>query len=622
MNLRFTAKYAFVLLFLIGQVGVAQKLVLATIEDDSITADEVLYAFQKNRDKSLPITFDSLNQYLDKYINFKLKVREARVQGLDKNELFKKELRGYLSALKKPYAEGTDLTEALIQEAYERMQWQLKASHILIKLAPDAPPADTIAVYEELQALKTTIKNKQDFWEAAKKFSQDGSAQNGGDLGWFSVFMMVYPFETAAYNTPKNEVSEIVRTEFGYHLIFIEDSIKYQGKVRTSHIFFSAQLHTPDEAESLAKSVYDSLKSGADWNEMTKTFSEDAQTKMKGGGLPFAGLKQLPDEYLQAAYQLNIGEISMPVRTNFGFHIIRLDDVQPVPELNLIKEELKEQVLRSGRNSLSDQALLDKIKKDYQFEENQSLIDDLIQNNDLSRLDPNQVIFWLQDRSYRLSDFLAIYNDKQGNTMKQMEEYMAQNIIAYADSMAPIDYPEYGFLRQEYEEGLMLFEIMQKEVWNKALEDSIGQLRFYQENLENYPSPERIALFEIVIQSNQDTAMLIDSLKSIPEQKRLVALSKPEGSGLKIVKRRVPLSELASFEGFNQKKGHVFTWKGNIAVVDQLLPRGFYQLNEIKGKVIADYQEALDQKFIEQLRQRYQVTKDENALLNLLNEQN
>ncbi|HEY9116343.1 MAG TPA: peptidylprolyl isomerase, partial [Roseivirga sp.] len=296
----------------------AKSQVVATIDDTYITADELLYAFNKNRNKGTPIILDSLETYLEQYINFKLKVRAARKLGLDTPRIFQEELKGYLSQIKKPYLENPEAEEAIIRETYNRMKIDINASHILIKVAPTANPQDTLKAFQFLDSLRNTIESKQEFEKMARQYSQDGSAQLGGNLGWFTAMHMVAPFEDGAYNTAVGQVSEIVRSSFGYHLIYVNDRRENKGKVKTSHIFFTKQRGS-QAARLKALEVYDSLERGSNWVEMVRKYSDDQGTREDAGRLPWAGLKQLPDEFLAIAYSIDsIGKYSEPAETQYG----------------------------------------------------------------------------------------------------------------------------------------------------------------------------------------------------------------------------------------------------------------------------------------------------------------
>jgi peptidyl-prolyl cis-trans isomerase SurA len=618
-------KYCFFFLLLV-ELCFAQHhdQIIASVANEPISKGEFLYAFNKNR-KDSTINIDSLSRYLDRFINFKLKVKQARVDGLDQKEAYQNELNSYLSQLKKPYAASVDREDELIDEAYARMQTNILASHILIKVAPNAPPTDTLKAYNFLDSLKQTINNAEQFASAARRFSQDGSAQEGGNLGWFTAFTMVYPFETVAYQTSVNEVSEIVRTQFGYHLIFVRDRSEGFSRIRTSHIFFSFQKYPNLEGKELAEKVYDSLQNGGDWTALVKSYSDDLQTKSKDGNLPFAGLKQLPDEYLQAAFALNIADISAPVKTSFGWHIIRLDAIQSVPPLNMIRKQLSDQIKRTGRNELSELALLIKLKAKYGYRQNQKTIEKLktgLTDEDLAKSSQEE-LFVLKEKVYTVEDFLRYKSPEAIPSLALLNDFEKEMILDYADSMAPIEYPTYGYLRKEYAEGLLLFEIMQKEVWNKALEDSIGQKRYYDEHIEDYKAPNRFELFQVDKSSLTDPDSTFNAWVQTPSDELFSFLEDQlitDTKALKIAKTKMAESEIASFGVTNLAPGVIFDHDDKIGVIIQRDDSIYLSMDEIRGLVISDYQEALDQAFIKQLRNTYDVEINEEILKEIVDE--
>lgn len=602
------------LLLLISQTVLGQtsdfSRTVASIDEYAISSAELKYAFSKNRKEEERVSLDSLKAYLEVYINFKLKVLDAYKRGLDQSATFQQELNGYLSQIKKPYLEGFDKKKELIEEAYERMQWQVNASHILIKVDPKASPSDTLKAFQTLDSLRQSISTKGQFEKAAKAYSQDGSAKNGGSLGWFTVFSMVYPFESAAYDTPKGEVSEVVKSQFGYHILYVNAKRKAIGKVQTSHIFFSNRLRSDADCERLAKSMADSLKAGSEWKQLVENYSDDRQTKMKGGALPFAGLRQLPDDYLTAAYALEIGQISQPIKTEYGWHIIRLDQIQPIPEFEKVQSQIEEQVQRSGRNQLSNEAVINKLKKDYNYIESPDV------NSILKNSAEEAELFSIREKSFRFKEYQGFLSANPKGTFRQFAE---KELLNYADSIAPYDYPTYGFLLKEYEEGLLLFEIMQAEVWNKAVEDTLGQVAYYEQNLTNYAAPIRYDLYEISPMNDKEDTVL-ESFKALSKEKLMEIMREGTTEELKIVKRRREASELSSFEGFNSDIGSVFRKDNLLIVIEKEIPAGYFDIDEIRGKVISDYQEALDLLFIDRLRAQSRIKKNKTSLRKLLNE--
>lgn len=599
----------------------AHSQVVATIDGTEIEADELLYAFNKNRQKDSPIVLDSLETYLNQYINFKLKVKAARQAGLDTTATFQNELQGYVSQIKKPYLDNPKSEEALIKETYNRMKSDINASHILIKVAPTASPSDTLKAYNFLDSLRKTIGSRPEFEEVARKYSEDGSAQRGGSLGWFTAMHMVAPFEDGAYKTSVGNVSEVVRSSFGYHLIYVNAKRENRGKVKTSHIFFTKKRGA-EAAYKRALEVYDSLRNGSEWNEMALKYSDDQGTKQDGGKLPWAGLKQLPDDFLEIAYSIDsIGFYTKPQETQFGWHIVKLDDFQPIEPYEIKREEIAGLLKRMGRNILEEESLLKKLKAENGFNQNTDSVRVIFKSISgknkeeiLTQAIAQRKLFEHGGKSATVKSFIQdlpgfkiIYSEDQ---LKEFyKKFEKQFIIEHEDSIAPIKYPEYRFLMKEYEEGLLLFEIMQQKVWDKAVQDSSGLHNFYNSHTKDYIIGERINCLlvssssSVLLNEISQLQILKDSL-SKAESIIMSQLGNEKTQELKIAKRSLLASEFSNFEAVKLKEGF---WVATNDGMSQCLNLGWQSegpqaFDEIKGIVMADYQEALDAAWIKELR--------------------
>lgn len=608
----------------------SEDLTVATIDDHVISSSELLYAFEKNRSETEKLHIDSLKAYLENYINFKLKVLEAKASGYDTVESFRTELQGYLDQIRKPYLENPEAEEKLIAETHRRMQIEINASHLLIKVGPSASPQDTLRAYTIIDSLRNTISSRENFEALAKRFSQDGSAQNGGKLGWFSAMDMVGQFENAAYNTAVNKVSEITKTQFGYHILFVNGVRPSKGKLKTSHIFFSNQGRTLETAQIFANSIYDSLKSGADWNKMARKYSDDNRTKMNGGELPWARIKQLPDDFFDIAYELKeINDFSAPGQTKYGWHIVKLNDQEPIASLTDSRAEIEQQLKRSGRNVLNNGQLIKKLKAENNFSQDQASLTtylNAISERQLKQEILESSLFQIGEKHFLVIDFVntlpsqkIALNSSIINSLYM--EFERKSIIAYEDSIAPVKYPEYGLLRDEYEDGLLLFEIMQQKVWNKAIEDSIGSQQYYESNLAQYNSDKRVSIKVITC---QDQSILQKLLKAPNNENSIDAiiegtLTENEQSLLKIVKRTIKASEISKFEPTELKSG---SWIENSDAseyyfVEKIIPAGYFSYDEIKGRVLSDYQDFLEQEWIKDLRANRSINIYADSLLEI-----
>ena len=600
---------------------------IATINGSPIQSGEFLYAFSKNYQQQEALNVDTLFQYLDQYINFKLKVLAAVKLGIDTTDAFKKEYEGYISQLKRPYEETPIPQERLIEEAYERLQWEINASHILIMVKNPAIPPDTLKAYEKISTIREELIAGASFEELAKRHSQDGSARSGGQLGYFTGFTMVYPFESAAYQTPVGEISPIVRTRFGYHLIKVNDKRKTKGKVKTSHIMLSKNNHPKEEGVKLINQVYDSLKNGGDWNVLCRQYSEHGQTKNQGGSLPLLGTGQLPESYLEAAVGIkDVGGYAAPVETDFGWHIIKLDEEKRTQTLEEMRQGIVATIQRQGRGKPDKNVLINRLKGENGFDLNTGLLNEVIGKlsekgmevfNDSFKID--ETLFQIGTRQVPTKEFYEYLKADQAFADKKsgpdylwpaFEKFQADQIIAYEESILSDKYPEYNYLLKEYYEGLLLFEIMEKEVWSKAVADTEGLERFFLNNQPNYPAPERAVVLTIRSDSLEVLTSLetsIEDLKDVPNPKKAIEdiLPKETFQSLKIVKRTV---EKSDFSTFALKK-----WEPGVSLKNQegqksldwlvkILPAGFYQLEEIKGLVISDYQDFLEKAWVSDLR--------------------
>ena len=275
----------------------------------------------------------------------------------------------------KPYLTETSVTEQLAKQAYERLKEEVNAAHILIGIPGDGTPEDTLSAYEQAIAIRDQALNGSEFSTLASQHSKDPSAaSNGGNLGYFSALQMVYPFEEAAYNTEIGAISQPVRTQFGYHLVNVLDRRPARGKVKVSHIMVRAAEGISDmdslSASKQVNEIHQRLKNGGDWDQLCQQFSDDLTTRSKSGALPWLGagdMNNIPT-FEKTAFALDqIGEISSPVQTPYGWHIIRLDDKKELEPYETKAEELKQKIARDSRSELNQQALIKRLKSDNDF---------------------------------------------------------------------------------------------------------------------------------------------------------------------------------------------------------------------------------------------------------------
>ncbi|WP_317898179.1 peptidylprolyl isomerase [Aurantibacillus circumpalustris] len=673
----------------------AQDPVVMTINEKPIKKSEFEAVYHKNNGKETSASSKSIKEYVDLFSLYKSKVFEAESLGLDTLESFKSELAGYRRQLAAPYLTDKNTNESLLTEAYERMKSEVRASHILIKLDESALPKDTleawtriniirnavlgklptqadIANYEKLlrnttevskrlknqdstllfartkliKSLAANSRNEADkFIAFASICSDDPSAsENKGDLNYFSALDMVYPFESAAYNTAVGEISPIVRTRFGYHILKVYDKRVSRGELTVAHIMskFPKEASEQDKKNAKVKidEIYTKLKAGQNFEELARQFSDDKQSSDRGGQLqPFKG-GRLPKSFEDAAFGLrNNNDISTPVLTPFGWHIIKRMDLKVLPTFDEIKNELKARVARDSRSQMGRVALIEKIKKENGFKENAKNLADFVKIIDSTYLKAtwkaerasklgNKEIFNLAGKSYTQNDFAkfmetqmtyktnADLNELVRSTYKTWVE---ESMVAYEDSHLEKKYVEFANLYREYRDGILLFDLTDQKVWSRAVKDTAGLRAFYEGNKNNYLWDERADVTTYKCLNEKVAKDVRKSLKAGKSEKQITdALNKSS-------QLNVSVENITYLKGEN--KNVDANWKSgvlendikeenniNVIVVNKLSPKTPKTLGECRGSVTADYQNYLDKEWLSYLKSKYIVKLNQEAL--------
>lgn len=501
---------------------VSDEEVLLTINGKPSTVGEFLYIYEKNNQET-NVEKKSIDEYLDLFINFKLKVAEAESLGIDTTESFRKELAGYRSQATPKYMTSEKAQEAAIQKAYQRMQVDRKVSHIALRCPSSATAEEEQAVLDKINQARvrvttgltvTTGKGKrqktvqqpaEDFNKVAVEVSDDPSvAQNEGHIGWVRPFRFVFSFEEATYNTPLGEVSEVFRTPYGFHILKVEEERAHED-IHASHIM----KMTPRGNDSIAEmakqaidSLYEVVSAGADFAETAAHNSDDRGSAMRGGDLGFFGRGQMVPEFEEAAFALeNAGDLSKPVRSQYGWHIIRLEDRRGIQPLEEIRNEISKQVVRSDYRKEIEKGFEDELKAEYGFTENRSALDRLIAaaeaRNGLDSLelaDMAEELFSFADVHRSLGDFKEWLDNNNQTALHIMrkaveekyEQYASNELRAYEDSQLERKNPELQNLITEYHDGILLFEVSLRNVWDKATTDTEGITQFFNQHKKEY----------------------------------------------------------------------------------------------------------------------------------------
>lgn len=633
------------------------KKTLITLGDKKISAQEFMNTYEKNNVKTDVLDKKNIDEYLDLYIDFKLKVTEAEALKMDTIPSFVKELGNYRDQLAKPYFSNDDITEELMREAYDRMQYDMNAAHILIKCDAKALPADTLAAYNKAMKIRERILKGEDFSTVAVEMSDDPSARdmaeipgvrkayvgNRGELGYFTAFDMVYPFETGVYTTEVGEVSMPIRSDFGYHIIKVNSKTPALGLVTAAHIYLVADPNATEEADSIlrnkAYNIYNELmKDQNQWSDFVRKYSEDRGTISKNGKLSPFRVNQIVPEFITAVKNLKAGEISEPIKTSFGYHIIRLVSNMPPSDYETEKVKLEEKVGRDMRGKISEEIAMNRIMKDNNFKENTKVKDEYITSIDSTlamgmyqpeEIDSKKVLFTIGKETCKLEefvDYIVGHQRRQGfltSTAYAYELYDAflkAKVFAYEDASLEEKYPEFKTLVQEYHDGILLFSLMEEQVWNKAVEDTAGLNAYYERNKNNYMWNERVKAI-VVTSNDKDNVEEITTLLSGD-----VAI---DSVRTYFKNNEVQASARASFY---QKGDNInvdaMEWKeGALKVVEstvdnttliikivEVRPAEPKSFKEARGLVTSAYQTELERLWLQQLKEKYPVKVNQKVL--------
>jgi peptidyl-prolyl cis-trans isomerase SurA len=600
---------------------------LITIGDTKVSKGEFERIYLKNNNNLYNETDKkSPEEYLNLFIDFKLKVIEAEHLKMDTSSVFKTELAGYREELAAPYLTDVKYNQQMITDLYERTTKEVNASHILLMV----PKGSTTEKEEEILKRIVEIRNEiiagKDFDEAAVEYSEDPSAKtNKGNLGYFTAFQMVVPFEDAAFTTPVGEVSQPVRSAFGYHLLKVYDIRENQGELLVAHIMkMFPQEATPEIKSSLKiqiDSIYAELKNGADFAELAKTKSDDKRSAQQGGEMPwFSSGRMIPEFAIPAFAIKNNGDYTEPIETAFGYHIIKKLNSRPVPTFEASKANLENRIKQDPERSItSKQVFIDKLKTEYNYSENAEGKAKLQNKNSNDSLEYNNFeLFRIDNKSYTIEkfrSFLKNTNVEPGLYLDYFNNWVEYEITAWENSKLEEKYPDFRYLFQEYHDGILLFNISEEKIWNFAAKDTLGLEEFYKKNSNKYLWEERFKGMIVTcndIETREEADKYFAAEMTIQEITDL--LNKTENV--------ITINEGAWEKGANPVVDY-FVWNGpepanfnsEVSFIrgDKIPPEA-KTLDEARGLYVSDYQKYLEENWIKELRSKYKISVNKKLL--------
>ncbi|TXE05520.1 peptidylprolyl isomerase [Gelidibacter salicanalis] len=606
--------------------------VLLTVDGDPVSAGEFMRVYNKNLDLVKDDTQKDIDAYLKLFINYQLKLKEAKRLGYDQDERYLKEFETYKAQLIKNYVSDSKVTEALIKEAYERMQTDIKASHILIRL--DENVTDTLKVYQDVMALRNRVQNEG--FDKVRAEVHDGQNIFAEELGYFSAFKMVYEFETAAYDTEVGAISMPFRSQFGYHIVQVEDKRPSLGEVTVAHIMVnSTENDSLNEAETRIHEIYRKIKQGEAFAALAKQFSDDKSTSELGGELsPFTGGQLGSPEFESVAFSLTtVGEVSQPFKTNYGWHIVKLLDKSDVPTYEEAKPEIENKIKRDSRSKIINSTLANDLRAKYSISVNpkaKAYFESILNANFFARswelpkhFEKHKTLLTIEQDTLTYEAFgnrlLRIQQVYAGKTLplktvveKEYLGFEEDAILQYHEDHLEFENEEFGYILKEYRDGLLLFELMEKEVWNAAAKDTLGLRKHYNTHSDAYFWEERMQV-EIATAAKEKDIKTVQKLwkKGLSMEGINQQLNTNSAQKVIFTEGIKPLDYHAFPKDISLKKGFSKVYFNNDAYhlvkVIASLPKTQKTFDEAKGQIISDYQTILEQQWLETLKERYTV---------------
>ncbi|MHA7842783.1 MAG: peptidylprolyl isomerase [Winogradskyella sp.] len=613
--------------------------VLLKVDGNPVMTSEFLRVYNKNLDLVKDESQKDVDGYLKLFTEYQLKLQEAKRLKLDEDTKYQREFLRYKKQLTKNYLSENKVTDALVKEAYDRNSFDVNASHVLVRL--DANVKDTLNAYN--QVLKLRERVLKEGFDAVKAQMHNGQTIFLEDLGYFSAFKMVYDFETAAYNTPKGEISMPFRTQFGYHVVKVNDKRPSRGTVTAAHIMIALQqkdsLLDPEER---INDIYKKLLQGEKFESLAKQFSDDKSSARNGGKLsPFKSGQLSSTIFEDQAFALqNDGDVSKPFKSEYGWHIVKRIKLEPIQSFEDLKPTLESKVKRDSRSQLINEAMVDELKGRYEISYNpgvkdyfESILDDGYFQRSWrvpEEFEKEKTVFTIGNRSFTYDEFGShlvsaqrAYANKKGDFSvvidKEFDKFFENSILQYREDNLELENEDFANILKEYRDGLLLFDLMEKEIWNKASKDSVGLEAYYQKHKAKYQWNDRVDVV-IATSANEEyarEAMLMMKNKKSEEQIKQ-ALDTNSKKNIIFTKGifNVDDPKLPANLKLEQGVSEIYSHNDAFHVINILsvLPAGIKTLEEAKGNVINDYQTEIEANWIDGLYKRFKVEVNENAL--------
>jgi len=620
---------------------------IMTINGKNFKKSEFEYFYNKYNNEDV-IDKRSLNDYVDLFKNLKLKVAEAEAQGMDTTASFRTELSGYRNTEAKAYLENLEINEALVKQEYDRMKSLIEVSQILVPFPAiknndlKTFPSDTLEIYNRAVQIRNRLLKGENFGKVAEELAKETNAppaEKPGYLGWFTGLMLTPSFEDVAFNTPVGKIGPLARTNYGYHIIRIDAKKDNQGSINVAHILImcpqNADSTQVSDSKAKINEIYAQLMSGGDFAALAKESSKDPGSAAKGGDLGWFDFSvRLVPEFKEVAFGMTqIGEISKPFQTQFGYHIVKLLGKKPMEPLEEKRKEIETKYSSSGYYALLHQTGIDKMKKDFGFQKNNAGYQTLFSKaNTVYPTDSlyyasfeNQEtpLFTIGDTKYSVGQFITFLkkNSRSPFTMStellddRLQAFEYNSLFEVKDKSLESKYPGFKNLMQEYRDGILMFNISNQEVWGKASEDTTGLETYFEQNRQRYVWAES---------QYKGYVVLVKDAKTKQKMQKEISGMNPD----KAVQYLLDNYKVGDVSYVKVEKKGLFK-KGDDAFVDEAIfksgvaerPADFQEFfllgkllnapesyTDVRGLVITDYQNYLEEAWIKKLNEKYKVT--------------
>jgi len=613
--------------------------ILFKINDTEVKVSEFEYIYNKNNfNNKADYSEASLKEYLNLYINFRLKVKEAESEGLDKDPKLMSELKVYQEQLYNSFYDR-EVLKTLVDEVAERVKFDVSISHIYTNVSQNKDAEKMIN--DAYAALERGVA----FEDVAKKYSDDTyTKENGGKLGFYTALQIAfYDLENVAYSTPVGKYSQPIKTSIGYHIIKVNEKRPALGKVKVAILKLNkyegqANLQLGEKINS----IYNEILKGKTFETSVAVYSEDANTKQKGGELPWFGISQYDAVFEQNAFALKqIGDISKPFETPSGWYIIKLIDKKSPEDIINEKDELVAEIKKSERYKIQRQKHINGIIKKHGYTLTQpdfdafktKIITANKANVKFEEIANPKIILTIGD-GYTITDkdfqdFIANngYRYKSSSEEEKFDKLFQSYLEEKVNDFHIIEYgvenPEYGALLKEYRDGILLFDLMEKNVWSKAVQDSIGLRNFFDNHRANYKIPEKATVNKFMVKDLKTANMLINILRldsKLVQSKNLAKLTKKKVNATPMELLMEKGDELSASVDWKKGGLKAVPLDGQYAVYQttDIIPEKEREFQDAKGFAIAGYQEYLEKQWIQVLKQKFKVDINDSVLKGMI----